>query len=109
MWAKNQYALLFGPSDERGVISISGDDLTSGARAVQEMFPMDYVSFPAEWSGGIAAEILDAAGVQRLREAIRVWGDHHVPPQLAADLDTYEERVQPLADRELMAEVAYTG
>lgn len=73
------------------------------------MFPMDYVSFPAEWSGGIGAEILDAAGVQRLREAIRVWGDDHVPTQLAADLDTYEERVQPLADRELTAEIARTG
>jgi hypothetical protein len=109
MWTKNQYALLFGPSDERGVISITGDELMSGVRAEQDMFPMDYVSFPAEWSGGIGAEILEAAGVQRLREAIGVWGDDHVPHRLAADLDAYEERVQLHAARKLTAEVAHTG
>jgi hypothetical protein len=109
MWAKNQYALLFGPSDERGVISITGDELVSAARAEAGMFPMDFVAFPAEWSGGIGAKILDAAGVQRLREGIRVWGDDHVPHRLAADLDAYEKRVQPLAGRKLKAEVAYSG
>jgi hypothetical protein len=109
MWSKNQYALLFGPSDERGVISVSGDDLTRGATAIQDLFPMDYASFPAEWSGGIGAEIVDADGVQRLRVAMDIWGDDHLPNGLRDDLDEYEARMKTLARRRLRADVARTG
>ena len=108
MWSKNQYALLFGPSDERGLISISADDLTRQARHEEAAFPMDYVSFPAKWAGGIGAEILDADGVQRLREAISVWGDGHLPALLAGDLDGYETRIRRFAHQRLVAEVART-
>jgi hypothetical protein len=109
MWSKNQYALLFGPSDERGVISVTRDELMRSVHDDEAAFPMDYASFPDEWSGGIGAAVLDAAGVQRLRDAITLWGDGHLPPALAADLDGYEKHVQPVAHRRLAADVAHTA
>jgi hypothetical protein len=109
MWSKNQYALPFGPSDERGVISVSGDDLMRGAATIQDLSPMDYASFPAEWSGGIGAEIVDAFSVQRIRDAIGLWGGDHLPGGIRDDLDGYEARMKMLSQRQLLAEVAHTG
>lgn len=108
MWSKNQYLLLFGPSGDDGMIHVSGEELTRRAQAEQAMFPMDYVSFPAQWSGGIGAEVLTLDGIQRLRDAIRTWGADLYPPDLDRDLDEYELRLETLDDKSMSAEVART-
>lgn len=101
MWSKNQYLLLFGPSGDDGMIHVSGEELTRRAQAEQAMFPMDYVSFPAQWSGGIGAEVLTLDGIQRLRDAIRTWGADLYPPDLDRDLDEYELRLETLDDKSI--------
>jgi hypothetical protein len=105
MWSKNQYALVFGPSDGNGVIRVSGDELAAQARAEQDAFPMDYATFPADWSGAIGVEVLDQAGVQRLREAMRVWGEGFYPPEFGRTLNAYEQRLRALEGRHLQAEI----
>jgi hypothetical protein len=108
MWSKNQYSLVFGPSDSDGSIRASGDELAERARAVVDAFPMDYTTFPDDWTGGLGVEVLDAAGVQRLREAISVWGEQLYPPNFALTLDSYEQRLRTLEGRRLEAEIART-
>jgi len=106
MWNKNQYILVFGPSDDDGMIRVSGEELTRRARAEQAMFPMDYVSFPEEWSGGVGADVLTLEGVERLRDAMRTWGPDLYPAQLGRDLDDYEARIREVHGADLSAEVA---
>jgi hypothetical protein len=108
MWSKNQYSLIFGPSDTDGSIQASGAELARRARAVVDAFPMDYTLFPADWTGDLGVEVLDAAGVQRLREAIGVWGEQFYPPNFAHTLDGYEQLLQRLEGRRLEAEIART-
>ena len=108
MWSKNQYMLVFGPSDAEGFIRVSGDELAAQAQAVQAAFPMDYMTFPGDWTGGLGVEVLDAAGVQGLREAIGLWGEHFYPPNFADTLDGYEQRLRALDGRRLEAEIART-
>jgi hypothetical protein len=45
---------------------------------VQDFFPMDYVSFPQEWSGGIGVE--PVTDIERLRAAMRTWGEDDLYP-----------------------------
>jgi hypothetical protein len=61
MWSKTQYVLVFGPTDEQGLLRISGTELTERTRAVQGFFLMDYATFPQEWSGGVGAEPMAVA------------------------------------------------
>jgi hypothetical protein len=108
MWNKNQYVLLFGPSDDEGMIRVSGDELTRRANAEQAMFPMDYATFPAQWSGGLGAEVLTLEGVEQLREAMATWGADLYPKDLDRELDHYETRLTQLEGAELGVEVART-
>ena len=66
---------------------------------------MDYASFPADWSGGLGVELLDQSGVQRLREAIAVWGEEFYPPEFALTLGGYEGRLRALEGRQLQAQL----
>ena len=106
MWKKNQYVLVFGPSEADGNVRISHDELVARAREEQDAFPMDYASFPSEWTGGLGAQVLDREGVQRLREAIELWGERFYPPEFARTLDDYEQRLRELEGRRPQAEVA---
>jgi hypothetical protein len=104
---KNQYALVFGPTDEHGLVRIAGRELTERTRAVQDFFPMDYVSFPQEWSGGIGAE--PVTDIERLRSAMRTWGDDDLyPPNLRGGLDEYDRKLRALDKSRLEVEVAQT-
>jgi hypothetical protein len=105
MWSKNQYVLLFGPSDADALILVSGDELAARARAEQDAFPMDYTTFPGDWTGSLGVEVLDLAGMQRLREAIGIWGERFYPPGFAHTLDGYEQRLRRLEGRRLQAKI----
>jgi hypothetical protein len=106
MWNKNQYMLVFGPSDGDGLIRVSGSELSARARVEQDAFPMDYATFPGEWTGDLAPEMLDEAGVHRLREAIGVWGEQFYPQEFAQTLNGYQQRLRMLEGRRLQAEIA---
>jgi hypothetical protein len=108
MWSKNQYMLVFGPTDSEGLIRVSGSELAARARAELDAFPMDYTTFPGDWTGGLGVEVLDATGVHRLREAIGLWGEQFYPPDFADTLDGYEQRLRALEGRRLQAEIART-
>jgi hypothetical protein len=108
MWSKNQYALAFGPSDAEGFIRVSGDELAARTNDVVAASPMDYLAFPGGWTGGLGAEVIDLAGVQRLRDAMGVWGEQFYPADFARTLDAYERRLHKLEGRQLRAEVART-
>ena len=108
MWNKNQYMLVFGPSDADGLVRVSGSELAARARVEQDAFPMDYATFPGDWTGDLGVEVLDAAGVHRLLEAIGVWGEQFYPPDFAHALDGYQQRLRTLEGRRLEAEIART-
>ena len=108
MWSKNQFEFVIGPSSDDGVIEITGDELTRRTRQILATFPMDYVSFPQEWAGGIGAEVINADDVDRLRWALDVWGPSTDPLGNAADLDSYESYLSTLSGRRLTADVART-
>ncbi len=73
-----------------------------------DAFPMDYATFPGDWTGSLGVEVLDLGGVQRLREAIGVWGEQFYPPNFAHTLDGYEQRLRKVEGRRLEAEIART-
>lgn len=48
---KNSYNLLFGPSDERGKIEVSRDQILYEAQKTANLFLMDYGGIEIEWTG----------------------------------------------------------
>jgi hypothetical protein len=106
MWEKNQYHLLFGPSNEHGLIHVTGDELQSMAEREANAFPMDYAGFPDGWTGGMGVEVVDASGLERLRSGVRTWGSGSFRPEYPQLLDAYADRLDELGSRRLSAEVA---
>lgn len=50
---KNSYNLLFGPSDERGKIEVSRDQILHEAKKTANLFLMDYGGIEIEWTGAL--------------------------------------------------------
>ena len=50
---KNSYNLHFGPSDERGKMEVSRDQMLHEARKTANLFLMDYGGIEIEWTGAL--------------------------------------------------------
>lgn len=101
MHAKNPYHLMFGPADERGVMEVTDAELIAEARTEQTLALMDYAAFPEEWTGEIWVEIIDLARLERVREAIGIYGAVNYQPGIETRLSEYEVRLREVSDSTL--------
>ena len=105
MIEKNSIRLLFGPADDLGIVRITGDELIEAAAREVDLFPMDYLAFPGGWTGESSAEVLDVAGIERLREAANVWGSVALRNDADPGWVGWERRLRIVGDRQLEAEI----
>lgn len=105
MESKNPYRLLFGPSDDWGVVEIDRDELLATARREQELALMDYTAFPGGWTGEIQAKVLGLRDIARLRAAIETWGLDAYPPDFELHLSKYEAQLRDLGDAALSVQI----
>lgn len=105
MTGKNPIRVLFGPADDSGIVRITGAELTEAAKQVADLFPMDYLAFPGGWTGQVIAEVVDLAGIERLREAASVWGAMSYRDDADPGWVEWERRLRLAGDRQLKAEV----
>jgi hypothetical protein len=106
MRERNDFHLLFGPADDVGEIHISGDEIAARTAQQEDLFPMDYITFPGGWTGRIDAEVLNLAAIERFRFAAALWNQLAFRPESDPNLEAYENRLHGTSDGPLTAEVA---
>lgn len=91
MGHKNDYGLLFGPSDASGELVIKALDLQQQVKGQLDLFPMDYVSPEPAWTGAMRIRVLNQTDVVYLQNAYETWKDAGLYP---ADLSLHLSRLK---------------
>lgn len=117
MSRKNHHGFIFGPSDDSGVIEVSGEEIRREARKEMEIFLMDYADIDTYWTGVLRATPVNRESLKRALAAYRQFRHCEFPPGyegmlLAADgilsrmpTAVLEARVQCQPDRGCAVEV----
>lgn len=93
MSLKNDYGLLFGPTDAAGELVISDDDLQEQIQRQLDLFPMDYASPKSAWTGSMRIRVLNRSDVANLQMAYDTWKDLDLYPE---DLPSHLSRLDAL-------------
>jgi hypothetical protein len=70
---KNPYELAFGPSNERGTIEVSRDQILSEARKVVDVFPTDYWNIEVDSTGLLRVTPMNRESLDRALSAFRLY------------------------------------
>jgi len=112
MQRKNDYGLLFGPTNEAGALTVSGADLERMAHLVNGLFLMDYVGLLGWWTGEIVVTPFDLDAVRRAEHAHRTWAEaipDFYPPDFVDQMDRLTERLAASSGGELDVAAAASG
>ena len=80
MFRKNSYRLLFGPTNEAGVVVITREDVSDQAREIVGLFPMDYIGLGPDWNGEVLLRPANLRAIERLRLGFATWGGTGIYP-----------------------------
>jgi hypothetical protein len=73
MRRKNPHGVLAGPTDVNGATTVLRDKIERDVWRTVETSPMDYVTLN-EWDGSIVVNAMGRELVERVFEAVEVWG-----------------------------------
>lgn len=103
---KNDYGLLFGPTDASGKLVIKDMDLRQQAKKQLDLFPMDYVSPEGAWTGAMKIRVLNRTDVVNLQNAYETWKDAGLyPADFPLHLSRLQAQLEANRDRRLSARV----
>jgi hypothetical protein len=74
---KNPYNLVFGPSDEKGRVVVTREQVIAEARKSMELFLMDYGEIEAEWTGKLQVTPMNRESIGRALSALRLFRRVH--------------------------------
>jgi len=77
---KNSFDFAFGPSNVKGVIEVSRDEILSEARKTIDLFPMDHWNIEVDWTGVLRATPMNRESLGRALSAVRLFGSHNYAP-----------------------------
>jgi hypothetical protein len=96
MQRKNDYRLLFGPTNSKGALAVTRAEIERSVRHEQLTGLMDFMGL-GDWIGEIVVTPLNREAVERAREGHRVWAQA-MPELYAPDfLDQMDQLTQRLA------------
>jgi hypothetical protein len=99
MFRKNPYHLHFGPTNEAGVVVVTSEDLSEGARATNDLFIMDYIGLgPEWWSGEVLLKPVTLRAIQHLRVGFATWRHtSFYSADFPQQMDSLQERLSAVA------------
>lgn len=104
---KNDFILLFGPTDDHGELVITRADLIEGAGREQEMSPMDYGDPETHFAGDLVISIFGGEKVKRAIEVYPLFKDAvQFPRDYLNQLQHAQEILEGLAGREISLDVS---
>ena len=104
---KNPYDFIFGPSDSRGQIEVSSQQILEESRKSQELFVMDYADLKSSWTGSMTVSPMNRAALQRALSACRLFRKFEYPPNYEQDLEAAEATLGKIPAAELSITVQF--
>jgi len=105
MARKNPFNLLFGPSDGRGEIEVTRDQILEEANKSMELFLMDYADIESYWTGKLKVTPMNRDAVERALSAYRLFRGYNYPSGYEENLRTADASLVRLREMELTATV----
>jgi hypothetical protein len=105
MTRKNPHAVLVGPTDGNGRVTVARETIEEDVLHVREISPMDYSGLRA-WDGTIRVEVMNLERVRRALSAVDMWeelGSLRSEENLGL-LREYGERLESLKGQLLQVE-----
>lgn len=104
---KNDFHLLFGPTDDKGRLVITRDEMIREAQRERELFLMDYGDPEINFAGELVISIF---GREKLKNAITVYPDFkdvvEFPPDHLNHLHRAQEILGNLAGKDIVLNIA---
>src|SRR5215467_10395609 len=74
---KGPYSFFFGPSDLRGRIEVSRDQILSEAKKEIDLFPMDHWNIEVDWTDVLRVTPVNREGLARALKAFHLYRGSH--------------------------------
>ena len=104
---KNNFSLLFGPTNEHGELVITGADMIKEALRAQEMYIMDYRDPEVHFGGDLVISIFGRSQLKSAIENYAVFKDiMEYPPEYLNQLQRAHEILENLAGKKIFLNVA---
>jgi hypothetical protein len=105
---KSPYGFLFGPSDLRGRIEVSRDQILSQAKKAVDLFPMDHWSLELDWTGVLRVTPVNREGLAGALHAFRLYrGNYDHGPGYEESLKVADAILARRGEAEMTATVRF--
>jgi hypothetical protein len=105
MSRKNPFDLVFGPSGDRGEITITRAQVLEESRKSMELFIMDYADLETHWTGRLRATPMNREAVGHALAAYKLFRRFEYPPGYEHDLHAADAALEKISDAKLKAVV----
>jgi hypothetical protein len=105
MAKKNSYNLVFGPSDAKGQIEVTRDQILSEARKTKELFLMDYADIESFWTCKLLVTLMSREAIQRALSASRLFRRYEYAPNYEEQLRAADNVLAQTPEAELSVSV----
>ncbi len=73
MYHKNAHSIWIGPTDEHGVVVVTGGEIEEKARRDSNLFVMDYIGYPGGYAGPCELRVVDRDAARRALDAYEMF------------------------------------